>query len=138
MSSSKPNKAIGPQVRQKNPGKLNHPLVLLVILSFLISMQIGTQFFAHQFHYADDLGFSLAHIYMPWQIFIWAIKYQPYYPDSFTAAFGLIVMSGCLFLMMIVLASKYFKKSNVSDYLHGSARWANLEDLNNASLIGHD
>lgn len=60
-------------------------------------MQIGTQFFAHQFHYADVLGASFAHVYMPWQIFIWAFKYQSYYPDSFNAAFGLIVMIGCLF-----------------------------------------
>ncbi|AOU05339.1 type IV secretory system conjugative DNA transfer family protein [Legionella pneumophila] len=138
MSPNKLNKAIGPQVREKNHGKINKTLVWLVISSFLISMQIGTQFFAHQFHYADVLGASFAHIYMPWQIFIWAIKYQSYYPDSFNAAFGLIVMIGCLFLMMIVLASKYFKKNNVSDYLHGSARWANWEDLNSASLIGHD
>ena len=122
MSSSKPNKAIGPQVRQKKHGKMNNSLFLLVICSFLISLQIGTQFLAYQFHYTDGLGFSFAHIYMPWQIFIWAIKYQPYYPDSFNAAFGLMVMMGCLFLMIIVLASKYFKKSNVSDYLHGSAR----------------
>ncbi|HCX3337898.1 TPA: conjugal transfer protein TraG, partial [Legionella pneumophila] len=89
MSQNKPNKAIGPQVREKNHSKINRTLVLLVICSFLISMHIGTQFFAHQFHYADALGGTFAPIYMPWQIFTWAIKYQPYYPDSFNAAFGL-------------------------------------------------
>lgn len=138
MRASKPNKAIGPQVRQKKSSKTNKSLVLLVMCAFLISMQLGTQFLAYQFHYADELGFSFAHIYMPWQIFTWFMQYQPYYPDSFHAAFGLMVMVGCLFLMLIVLASKYFKKNNVSEYLHGSARWANWEDLKNASLIGHD
>lgn len=136
--SLRPNKAIGPQVRQKRQSKTNKPLVVLVICSLLISMQIGTQFVAYQFHYVDDLGFSLAHVYMPWQIFWWDIKYHHNYPDYFNAAFGIMVMSGCILLMMLVLAARHFKKENVSDYLHGSARWANRDDLNDAGLLGHD
>ncbi len=138
MSHSKPNNAIGPQVRQKKSGRLNTSLVALVIGAFLISMQIGTQFLAYQFHYAEGLGSSLAHVYMPWQMFIWAMKYQSFYPDTFHAGFGVMVMSGSLLLMMIVLASRYFKTNEISEYLHGSARWANWEDLKQASLIGHD
>ncbi|HHF7372286.1 TPA: type IV secretory system conjugative DNA transfer family protein [Legionella anisa] len=138
MRNRKPNKAIGPQVRQKPTGNLNIRLIMLVMCAFLISMQIGTQFLAHQFHYADVLGFSWSHVYMPWQVFYWAFKYHAYYPDSFTAAFGIMVMTASLLLMMILLANKYFKKEQVSDYLHGSARWANMDDLKNASLIGLD
>ncbi|HCJ4394760.1 TPA: type IV secretory system conjugative DNA transfer family protein [Legionella pneumophila] len=138
MSHSKPKNAIGPQVRQKKSGRLNTSLVALVIGAFLISMQIGTQFLAYQFHYAEGLGSSLAHVYMPWQMFIWAMKYQSFYPDTFHAGFGVMVMSGSLLLMMIVLASRYFKTNEISEYLHGSARWANWEDLKQASLVGHD
>ncbi|HEI6745938.1 TPA: type IV secretory system conjugative DNA transfer family protein [Legionella pneumophila] len=138
MKQSKPNKAIGPQVRQKPTSNFNIRLIMLVMCSFLISMQIGTQFLANRFHYADALGTSYSHVYMPWQVFCWAFKYHTYYPDSFTAAFGIMAMSACLLLMMILLANTYFKKEQVSDYLHGSARWANMDDLRNASLIGHD
>ncbi|MDI9818641.1 MULTISPECIES: type IV secretory system conjugative DNA transfer family protein [unclassified Legionella] len=138
MNHSKPDKAIGPQVRQKKSGRFNTSLVVLVIGAFLMSMQIGTQFLAYQFHYAEGLGSSLSHVYMPWHLFIWAVKYQSFYPDTFHAAFGVMVMSGSLLLMMIVMTSRYFKKNEISDYLHGSARWANWEDLKQASLIGHD
>ncbi|STX50163.1 Conjugal transfer protein traG [Legionella busanensis] len=138
MSPSQPNKAIGPQVGKKNHSRTNSPLASLVLGSLLISMQIGTQFIAHQFHYANGLGFSLSHIYMPWQVFWWDRKFHQYYPNYFNAASGMMVMSGCVLLMIVVLVSKYFKKESVSEYLHGSARWANIEDLKNASLIGHD
>ena len=136
--SLRPNKAIGPQVRQKRQGKTNKLLVVLVIGALLISMQIGTQYIAYRFQYADNLGFSLAHVYMPWQVFCWDMKYHHHYPDYFNAAFGIMVMSGCVLLMMLVLAARQFKKENVSDYLHGSARWANKDDLKDAGLLGHD
>lgn len=138
MNSDKPNNAIGPQVRQKRAGKINAYLFLLIVSSVLVSMQIGTQFFAYQFNYSDGLGLSFAHIYLPWQIFTWSAQYQSYYPSYFDAAFGITVMSNCLFLMAIVLSTKFFKKNPVSEYLHGSARWANWEDLNKASLVGND
>ncbi|HHU0103077.1 TPA: type IV secretory system conjugative DNA transfer family protein [Legionella pneumophila] len=138
MSTQKPNKAIGPQVREKPSGSMSHALVVAVLCSGLISMQIGTQFLAYQFHYADPLGTSLAHVYAPWQIFFWALHYQAQYPDTFNAAFGLMVMSASLLLMVLVLILKHFRPNTVSEYLHGSARWATMNDLKQASLIGHD
>lgn len=138
MSPNKPNKAIGPQVRQKKNGKLKPSLILSVVFSLFISMQVGTQFVAYKFHYVDGLGFSVAHVYLPWQLLSWNLKYHHYYPDYFNAAFGLMVMSGCLLLLMIMFAGKHLKKENVSEYLHGSARWANQDDLKNAGLMGND
>ncbi|NCT57013.1 MAG: type IV secretory system conjugative DNA transfer family protein [Legionella sp.] len=138
MSPNKPNKAIGPQVRHKKNGKLKPSLILSMVLSFFISMQVGTQFVAYKFHYVDGLGFSVAHVYLPWQLLSWNLKYHHTYPDYFNAAFGLMVMSGCLLLLMIMFASKHLKKDNVSEYLHGSARWANQDDLKNAGLMGND
>lgn len=57
MSLNKPNKAIGPQVRQKHNEKTNKQLVILVALSLFISMQVGTQFVAYKLHFSDELGF---------------------------------------------------------------------------------
>ncbi|HAT1811113.1 TPA: type IV secretory system conjugative DNA transfer family protein [Legionella pneumophila] len=138
MSTQKPNKAIGPQVREKPSGSISHALVVAVLCSGLISMQIGTQFLAYQFHYADPLGASVAHVYAPWQIFFWALQYQAQYPDTLHAAFGLMVMSASLLLMILVLILKHFRPNTVSEYLHGSARWATMNDLKQASLIGHE
>ncbi|KTD64443.1 type IV secretory system conjugative DNA transfer family protein [Legionella spiritensis] len=138
MSLMKPNKAIGPQVRQKRQDRENKQLILLVVLSLLMSMLIGTQYVAYKLHFHDGLGSSLAHVYLPWQSLWWSLKYHHYYPDYFNAAFGLMVMSGCLFLILIVFVGKHLKKENVSEYLHGSARWANRQDLKNAGLIGNE
>ena len=138
MTLNKPNKAIGPQVRQKPNQRFNLPLIGLALLSVIVSLQIGTQYLAWKFHYFEGLGFSLAHVYLPWQLFLWNFKYHQYYPDYFNAAFGIVVMSTSLFLMMVILVSQQLKKGEISEYLHGSARWANMEDLKNASLIGHD
>lgn len=138
MTLNKPNKAIGPQVRQKPSQRFNLPLIGLALLSVIVSLQIGTQYLAWKFHYHENLGFSLAHVYLPWQLFLWNFKYHQYYPDYFNAACGIVVMSTSLFLMMVILVSQQLKKGEISEYLHGSARWANMEDLKNASLIGHD
>ncbi len=125
---NKPNKAIGPQVRQKPVPKLHPTLIILVIFSLLISMQIGTQYLAFKLHE------PWRHIYLPWQLFWW--KHE--YPNYFNAALGLMLMSSSLFLMMLLFATKHLKKENISEYLHGSARWANMDDLKDAALIGHD
>jgi type IV secretion system protein VirD4 len=139
MTLNKPNKAIGPQVRQKPHKRFNLPLIgLAVIFSLLISMQIATQYVAYKLHYHESLGDSLANAYLPWQVLFWNLKYHAYYPDYFNVAFGLMVMCGSVCLMAIVFAEKQLQKENVSEYLHGSARWANREDLKDAGLIGHD
>jgi type IV secretion system protein VirD4 len=97
MNLTKPNKSIGPQVRQKQDNKTNIRLIGMIILGFLISLEIGTQYVAYKFHYHDSLGFSFAHIYLPWQLLLWNMKYHIYHPDYFNAAFGIMAMSSCLF-----------------------------------------
>ncbi|ABQ54180.1 TPA: TraM recognition domain-containing protein [Legionella pneumophila subsp. pneumophila] len=138
MSMSKPNKSIGPQVRKKRVEKTNKQIVFLVVLALFVSMQIGTQFVAYKLHYHQSLGFSVAHIYLPWQLLWWNLQYHSIYPDYFNAAFGLVAMSGSLFLMIILFVSKQLTQENVSEYLHGSARWANQDDLKDAGLIGNE
>ena len=114
MNMNKPNKAIGPQVRQKHNNKANKQLIALVVIASLISMQIGTQYAAYKLYHADTSYFSFAQLYLPWQAFIWSLKYNQYYSDIFNAAFGLMVMSGSIFLMMIVFVTRHFKKENVN------------------------
>lgn len=138
MNLSKPNKSIGPQVRQKQDNKRIIYLIGMIILGFLISLEIGTQYVAYKFHYHNSLGFSFAHVYLPWNLLWWNMNYHHYHPEYFNAAFGMVVMSSCLFLMMLLFASRHLKKENISEYLHGSARWANKDDLNNAGLLNQE
>ncbi|KTD42987.1 conjugal transfer protein TraG [Legionella parisiensis] len=138
MNLSKPNKSIGPQVRKKQDNKTTIRLISMTLLGFLISLEIGTQYVAYKFHYHASLGFSFKHVYLPWQLLWWNSKYPNYHPEFFNAAFGMVVMSSCLFLMLLMFASRHFKKENISEYLHGSARWANMDDLNDAGLLSQE
>ncbi|HIF0226156.1 TPA: type IV secretory system conjugative DNA transfer family protein [Legionella anisa] len=135
MNLNKPNKSIGPQVRQKQDNKRSIRLIGMIILGFLISLEIGTQYVAYKFHYHNSLGFSFAHVYLPWKLLWWNMNYHHYHPEYFNAAFGMVVMSSCLFLMMLMFAIRHLKRENISEYLHGSARWANMDDLNDAGLL---
>jgi type IV secretion system protein VirD4 len=40
--------------------------------------------------------------------------------------------------MMLLFASRHLKKENISEYLHGSARWANMNDLKDAGLLSQE
>jgi type IV secretion system protein VirD4 len=137
MNLDKPNKSIGPQVRVKTH-RSNSLWIGFILFSCLVSMAIGTQYLAYQFNYHSSLGPSLGHIYLPWQLCGWYLKFQSYYPEYFKAALGLMVMSGCFLMMVCTLVRQQLKKPEVGEYLHGSARWADMQDLKNASLIGHD
>lgn len=139
MTSKNMNNSIGPQVRkQKENPASKYLMVLMVCGALLISLQVATQFMAYKLHYHPALGFSISSIYAPWEILIWWFKWRSYYPGYFKAALGVSSMVSCLLMMLFVLGNKKSKKDNVSDYLHGSARWANKEDLIQSGLLKSD
>jgi len=131
------NNAVGPQVRAKQPGS-SKVIPVLAILSLAAGLQAATQFFAHDFRYQAVLGANFHKIYAPWDILLWAGKWYQLYPDAsmragsvgvVTAGFGLLVLA----IVKMVLANS--SKSN--EYLHGSARWANVQDIRKAGLLPH-
>lgn len=133
----KRNNAIGPQIRQK---KLNNKRVPLLAMAFMIGgLQIATQYLAYQFHYQSVLGRSIHHLYWPWSIVTWWQQWQGYYPTAFSTAvsIGMMVTAGgligCVLFKMVSAHS-----SKVNPYLHGSARWADKQDLIEAGLLGND
>lgn len=134
----KENNSIGPLVKQKASPSQRRYLFLFVLGAVLVSMQLATQFLAYKFHYAPQLGRSLFYWYTPWNGLIWWSNWKTYYPEYFDIAFGIFTMSTSLLFLVILGVSHSLKKDWVSHYLHGSARWANMKDLEHASLIGHD
>lgn len=134
----KNNNAIGPLAKQTSQVKKNQYMLVLVLGSVLISMQLATQFMAYKFHYSPLLGGSIFHCYAPWQILVWWLKWGTYYTGYFAIAFNLFMMSTSLLFLSLLFINQYSKKDKISDYLHGSARWANREDLYHAGLLGHD
>jgi type IV secretion system protein VirD4 len=109
---------------------------ILAILSLIARLQVATQFIAHDFRYQAALGASFHKCYPPWEILRWAGKWYHLYPKAImhagsigvvTAGFGLLVLA----IVKMVLANS--SKSN--EYLHVSARWANIQDIRKAGLM---
>lgn len=136
--SEKYNNAVGPQVRevQSGPGKL---IPILAALTMGGAVAGATQYFAHTFQYHPSLGTNLHGIYPPWSILTWASKWYAVYPHAFTKAGGLGATACALGLLSLLsVKSILANSSKASQYLHGSARWANRKDVEACGLIGND
>ncbi len=129
------NNAIGPQVRTPPP-KPGLVIPVLAVLSLVLGLQSATQYFASIFAYQDILGTHLNHLYPPWAIVGWAQQWANDYPMQLKQAGGLgmiIAATGLLGLVIVRVLQAMRPRPN--PYLHGSARWANETDLEQASLL---
>lgn len=137
MKTVKPDKSIGPQVKTAKPSNRKH-MFFCCMLALLIGMQGASQYFAHVFHYQSILGASFLHIYFPWSIVIWSLKWSAFYPHLFFNACNLGAMICSMLLIIIAITNDIRNNSNkVNEYLHGSARWANKKDITKAGLINN-
>jgi len=134
----KPNTAVGPDVR-KNSGT-RHWLRMAWCLFFLVTgFIVATQVFASNLSYHLSLGPNIRHLYPPWQILWWAQQWYPHNPALFTLPAAAGVATTAAGLLIAVMASFGRSRSLIaSPYLHGSARWAAKEDIQQAGLLGND
>ncbi|MFC5460749.1 type IV secretory system conjugative DNA transfer family protein [Massilia niabensis] len=130
------NNAVGPQVRERKSrgGKL---LPALAVLSLVGGLQAATQLFASDMRYQAVLGAQLGHdLYAPWAIMGWALKWYPYYPDAFLRAGGLGVAVASVGLIGVLVCKMVAANTaRPNDFLHGSARWAERKDIQEAGLL---
>jgi len=132
------NTAIGPQVRlpQRTRGFV---IPLLAVVSLLLGLQTATQHFATVFGYQDVLGANLNHLYPPWSILQWAHSWSGNYPKELQNAGGLGILVTALALMgLLVVRIVQDSTPRANPFLHGSARWANKDDIERASLLSGD
>ncbi|EWS66574.1 Conjugal transfer protein TraG [Hydrogenophaga sp. T4] len=128
------NNAVGPQVRKKASKGLLLPA--LGVASLYGGFQAATQFFAHTFGYQSVLGSHLGHVYAPWAIVGWANRWYSQFPDDVmrAASVGMVVSTAGL-LALAVTKVVTSNSSKASAYLHGSARWAEKKDIQEAGLL---
>lgn len=129
------NNAVGPQVRAPlpKPGPL---IPILACASLFLGLQAATQYFAYTFQYQEVLGDQIGSLYTPWAILEWAVRWVNDYPLQLRQAGGMgmiVAASGllCLVIARMVQASR----PRPNPFLHGSARWANREDIEAATLL---
>jgi type IV secretion system protein VirD4 len=129
------NNAVGPQVRagKRRAGKVIPALAVLALGS---GLQAATQFFARAFKYQPALGPHLDHVYPPWGIIQWASKWHSQYPDALIHAGSVgISVAGIGLIGLVVTKMVLVNSSRANEYLHGSARWANIKDIRAAGLL---
>ena len=136
--SERYDNAVGPQVRRndRRSGKL---IPVLAALTLGGSLSAATQHFAHAFKYHSALGAQLHGVYPPWSILTWASKWHAVYPDALTQSGGIGVITSAVGLLgLLAVKSIMGNTSRASEYLHGSARWANQKDIQASGLLGND
>lgn len=131
------NNNVGPQTREKK--KPPRALQCFAGLSLLGGLQVATQVFAHAFNYHPALGKNfpaLGNIYAPWSVVGWAVDYYTLYPHvvNKAASAGIVVAGGGL-LAVAIAKIVGVNSATASQYLHGSARWANPDDIRAARLV---
>lgn len=132
--SEKYNNAVGPQVRERKP-KRAKLIPGLAIGALAGSVWAATQYFAHKFEYQEALGANFHHLYAPWSILNWASKWNGQYPAEVTQAMGVGVMTASVSLLGLAIMKTVVGNSiKPNQYLHGSARWANWNDIVAAGL----
>jgi len=129
------NNAVGPHVRD-SPSKPGLVIPFLACASLLVGLQSATQYFAYLFQYQEVLGQHVGALYQPWAILEWALRWAHEYPLQLRQAGGvgmIVAASGllCLAIARTVQASRL----RPYPFLHGSARWANRDDLEAATLL---
>lgn len=129
------NNAVGPQVRARKKGS-GKVISALAVLSLGGGLSAATQFFAYDFKYQAALGGHINHFYPPWGIIQWVGKWYSHYPDAFMRAGSIgITVTGVGLIGLVVAKMVMANSSKVNEYLHGSARWANVKDIEAAGLI---
>jgi type IV secretion system protein VirD4 len=129
------NPAVGPQVRQrrKSRGKL---VPIMGATSLLGGLWGATQHFAHTFNFHVSLGMNVGHVYLPWHVLGWAAKWHGVYPQELmtSGGVGAMVAAGGLIATMVV-QKVIASRPTGNQYMHGSARWATLKDIQAAGLL---
>lgn len=122
---------------KQKPSGLKIAAFVVIILDIIIGMQAATQEVAYQFMYDKALGTPIFdHYYGLWNFLIWFGLYGKSYPQVFTDAMNIMYLWMCpsaAFLVFVVVKESQRLKSD--KYLHGSARWANLKDIQDAALL---
>ena len=100
---------------------------MLGAASMVGGLQAATQFFAHTFAYHATLGPNVGHVYAPWSILHWTYKWYSQYPDEIMKAGSMGMLVSTVGLLGVAVAKVVTSNSSkANEYLHGSARWADI------------
>lgn len=145
MSRVKATENIGLEQKKK---KSKIGLIFLFLLMFfvipLVSLSVGTQFIAYKLQYHSTLGPNIEHIYAPWQGLIWFSSWreaaQPELLEIMQKGLTYSLFTFSMLFLVIVAIKRFsgLNKLSAVSNLHGSARWAEQKDIEEASLFSEE
>ena len=108
-------------------------LSLLLLLSFVIT----TQYLAREFNYSDLLGGHIQNgFYYPWMWIKWVANWWTEYPELSKKALLICTASFAFsFSLFALLRVALGRRSKGVEGLHGTARWAKKEEIEDAGLL---
>ncbi len=111
--------------------------IVAVLLILLISLTAGTQATAWRLGYQEALGAHFNYFYAPWKIISWTLNWYDQNPSLFIGCGSVgVCVAGILLLFLTMALSRMMDPG--TDYLHGSARWADKKDIKRANLFVND
>lgn len=128
------NKQYGLAEKKKKSPKLTGIMICVVLMALLASAA-ATQFIASAARYSAALGKPLGVVdgiifYAPWSVYKWLPQLSPELKEN--ALKVLLITFVAPFAAFFLLSMK--KKQGIAD-LHGSARWARLEEIKEMGLL---
>lgn len=129
------NNKVGGEMRSPQKQRQFMPLTI-VSASVLVGLQLATQHFAHTFGYQPQLGENFNNLYLPTNILTWAFEWYSIYPSQFITSGSVGMVATALgFIAALTNKVRQSSQSKPNQFLHGSARWANRSDIENAGLL---
>lgn len=109
----------------------------LLFLGLLLASIAATQTLAWRFNYHSSLGSPIyEQFYLPWAWVDWSMRF--YQTHQQTLAWGWLAFIGITVIGMMILITQTMLKQRSStaiDDLHGSAHWANEEEIAEGGLL---
>lgn len=115
----------------------------IMLLITLLSMIASTQYMAWKFMYAGELGGKIAEkVYWPFMCLVWIFKYySPAYGQAVMGVAGQgmsILAAGGILSILIPVGIAYWRTKKLKGQrndLHGSAHWADNEEIKKSGLL---
>ena len=114
--------------------------LVFFVVSLLFVSSLATQYLAGVFKYHSSLsGHVFGKFYWPWSWAEWAINWWSVSPDLLKKALTIFLVGSLFVLLVTVLGlMRFFRRAKAVEGLHGTAHWADREDIKKGGLLTED
>lgn len=112
--------------------------LFLMLFIFIVPLQIGTQYYAYSTKYHAQLGFNINGFYPFWDILIWINKFESLKALNYKAGLVLGLSFVTVVIFTMIGQNVYANSVRLNEKKHGSARFAERKDLEDAGLLDRE